>query len=179
MENKSLVSLVSKVSQIEKHLLEGDGVLPPELEQEFDLLSNLTKEKVDAYYFVMQALDARALYLKDMENQFKHARQTLENHKEQMRGNIRHSMCALTTDLLEGYDFRFKLSNGKSKLIIDEEVLPAEYWKRECVDVPDKELLERELLLGKEVLGAHFEASTTLRSYINPGTKAKPVKEIK
>jgi hypothetical protein len=56
----------------------------------------------------------------------------------------------------------FRVSKNPVRTIINEEILPAEYWKEVISRAPDKEKIESELDAGKEVIGAYYEQPTRL-----------------
>ena len=177
-ENKSLVSLVQELTQIERELIQNEGTLSPESEQLFDLTQGDIKTKVDRYKHVMDAMDARSVYFKERADEMARARKLFESQKERLKSILKYAMTSLDTPELEGYDWRWRLSPLKDKLVIDATELPREYMKEEKIMVPNREAIEGDLLLGKTILGARFESSTMLRSYVNPVGKAKAVKEV-
>ncbi len=101
----------------------------------------------------------------------------LENQVERLRGNLKYVMTSMTTAELEGNNWRWQLSRGKPKLVVDEAKLSPVYFKLVYSKVIDKERIEGDLALGLPVEGAHLEETATLRSYVNKSALARPVTE--
>lgn len=174
--NKSLMAITAEVIAVERALIENDGVLPPEIEEQFNLATGDLKDKVDRYWIVLEALDARAGYFKSLAESATAARKMIENKHASLKANLKFTMQQLNLSELEGNDYRYKLSNSKPKLVIDDDALPPGYKKAVQTFVPDKEQIENDLALGMSVPGAHMETVQSLRGYMNAGAKAKPIK---
>lgn len=177
--NTSLVGLVHEITEIERQLIQGEGQLSPEIEALFDLTTGAIKDKVDRYKFIMDAMDARSVYFKDLSDQMTSARRLFENQKNRLKENLKYAMTNMDTTELEGHDWRFKLSRLKDKVVIDQSKLPSEYMKDEVIRVVDKDAIESALMLGETIPGVTTEPSTQLRPYVNPAGRAKTVKEIR
>lgn len=180
MENRSLITMVSEFGAIEQQILENDGMLTPEMERALDLTQGEIKEKVDRYYLFTKSLEAKSTYFKDMENQWKRARQAMENLADGLKNRMKLAMKMKGTTEMEGINFRYILSSGKSKLMIeDESQVPETYWKTRTIEERylDKEALEADILLGASIPGVRVEPVQQLRSYVTTVGRAKPVKE--
>lgn len=177
-ENKSLIALVHEITEIERQLIEAEGQLTPQMEELFNLTTGNLKEKADRYKFVMDSLDARAVYFAERGEEMDRASKLFENMKKRLKENLKFAMRAMQTTDLEGIDWRWKLSPLADRLEIDKKCLPSGFFKDEIIKVPDREKIEKALLLGEKVEGAEFKPSESLRPYVNKTGRAKPVKEI-
>lgn len=176
-EPKSLILMTQEIIELERALLENDGVLPPEMEERFNLTTGTLASKVDNYKYVMAAMDARSVYFKDLENQAKAARQIFDNTKDRLKDLLKWSMHSLDVRELLGHDWRFVLSGSKNRLVIDETKLPPKYFKEVKSLVPDKDLIEGDMALGTIIDGVTTEPVEQLRSYVNNAGRARQVKE--
>ena len=174
---KNLVHLANRVADLEQALLENDGVLPPELEEQFDLSTGELREKIDRYKYVIDAFESRAEYFKKMEADVKAAKKIFDNQAERLRDRLKYVMNAGGETELVGHDWRFKLSNAKEKLVVGKEV-PDEFMKDVVVREVDKESIITSIKMGFPVAGCELVPSQSMRVYVNAGTKARPVKEI-
>lgn len=178
MSERSLVTLMHEITQIETLLIESGGEMTPLLEEAFDLTKGEIRTKADSYKIIMDAMDARSVYFKERADEMVYARRIFENHKQRLKDNLKFFMHATAQTDLEGYDWRWKLTPLKDRLVIDEKALPPEYFKTETIQVVDRERIEGDLVLGTEIAGVTREPSEMLRSYVNKVAKAKPVKEV-
>lgn len=179
---KSLIALVGDFAAFDKQLVESGGEITPEMEAALDLTGADMARKVDGYKLYMDHLDAQAMYFEDIEKQAQHGKRLFNNHREKMKENLKFAMTCLGVDELAGEAFRFKKSTLKPKLVIEsQDALPPSYIKKEMVEVTsiDKESLMIDLGLGKSVAGAQLVDVVSVRSYVNPAAKARPVKELK
>lgn len=176
---KALSSLAIEVLEIQKQIIENDGVLPAELEAKLDLNGELMADKVDSYKYVLDACEWGAAWMKSMADQATARRKSFEGIRERLKANVKFSMLRMDTTDLKGHEHRFKLSQLKSKLVIDETRLPQTWWKEVTTTtlVPDKESIEAQLLLGIPIEGASFEPVHQIRVY--PNNEPKQVKGTK
>lgn len=176
-ESKSLVDLVRELTEIERQIIEGDGALPPETEQMFDLTHGEIATKVDRYKHVIDALEMRAMHFKAMADEATAARRTFENHRQRLRENLKFAIKSMDTDEVCGHDWRYKLSTLKPRLVIDESQLPRDWFIHETIvqSSPDKEGILKAMQLGEEIPGCTLESSEQLRSYVNHAGRAREV----
>jgi hypothetical protein len=174
---KSLVAMMSDVMAMENALIESGGELTPEMEQEWALTQDNFQDKVDRYYYVIEGLVSRAEYFRSIERQAQAARRVFESQEERLKNNLKYAMVEMTVAELRGHDYRYRLVQTKPKLVIDQDLLPAAYFKEEVTRVPDRALIEQDLELGVRIPGVELVESAHVRPYVNAGTKAKQVKE--
>lgn len=178
-EQKSLLTLTSEIAAIEQAILANDGELTPEIEKMLDLSTGDMKSKVDSYKHVMDAIDWRAAYFKSIKDQAAAAQKTFDGLKDRLKNNLKFCATKLKTDDLRGHDWRFKISTLKPKIVFDGTPVPPEFCKEVVTKTmaPDRDAIEKALLLGEAVPGAAFEEVQSLRSYVN--NEPKQVKEAK
>lgn len=169
---RNLVAIAAHIADIERQILEAGGELTPEIEAAFDLSQGEFSEKIDRYYWMIQACDWRAAQFKSIADQGTAARKNFENVKERLKDRLKLVAKEGDVDELKGVDWRFKISvSSKPKLVFTGEPIPQEWCKEEIKFVPDKERIENALLMGEKVPGVHFEDVQSIRSYPNKGPK--------
>lgn len=172
----TLLALVDVFNHLDQKLIESAGEMTPELETALAITEENMREKVDNYAYYIDHLESRAEYFKSIEANARAARQIFENQKERLRERLKFAMANLNRTDLEGDDFRYKLSPTKPRLVIDEKVLPDQYKVVTVTQVPDKDAIQKDLILGMKIEGCHFEESKALRRYVN-STSKKVVKK--
>lgn len=176
MKGGTLVELTSEILAIEHALMEADGELPPEIETQLDLAQGNLAEKVDRYRYIIEALESRAKYFAEIEKQMKGAKKVFENQRDRLRERLRFAIKATGGRELAGHDWRYLLSPGKDKLVIDEEKLAPEYLRERIVKEPDRDHIEDVLRCGFDLEGVTVEKVETLRCYVNAAGRAREVK---
>ena len=168
--NKSLSTLVQDELQWMNRLYEGGGEISETMEKELDLHQGKIPAKVDNYYYRRERLKAEIQILKDRENDIKRVRKSLEGGLIWLNNNLHNAMVELETDRLDGNDYYFKRSRGKAKVdILDEEKVPATFFKEEVIYTMQKDSIKDALDKGDEVPGARLVESYSLRNYPQKG----------
>jgi len=165
----SLEIIVSKKISIMESLL--DGELTDELEAELDNLDISQAKKVDGYYYRLNELESIEAKLKEIEEKFNLARKRAKKLQEKMKDRLKKISLDLQMPVIEGENFKFKVSKGKDKLVINEacmDDLREQFPKQKVVVELDKDALQDSLLMGFTFEGASLEP--TLR--ITSGVKA-------
>ena len=175
-ENKSLITLAKESNQLEVMLLESGGEVTPEIEAMLTVKEVNLPSKVDNYYHVMHRLDGLEIHYKEMADKFQKAAKTFSGASKSLKDRLKIAMRELGEDEIKGNDFRFKLSNSKPSLIIeDDKVIPKDYFVQVTETVLEKDRLLEDLKIG-EVAGARLEPSFSLRSYVNTPKATKKAK---
>lgn len=161
MSDKNKFAMVAKsMASLEMMIIEGGGA-SPEIEAE---LRSLTTN-IDLSAELIEQCESRSDYFRKKAAFFASVAKNFERAESYMRQMIKDDMIAHNITELLGTDVRFKLSNSKPKLVIDEATLDQAYIMH--VPQPDKRKIEEALSLGLEVPGAQFEEVKALRSYVN------------
>jgi hypothetical protein len=166
-ENKSLVSIVSEVNQIETMLIESGGEITPEIECALAVRDASVATKVDGYSYILDRLESLEEHYKNQAAFFSVISKQCKGAKDRLKDNLKGAMQEMGLDEIKGNDFRFKLSNSKPALeILDLGVVPKGY-KKEVITVEiDKKALADDLAVG-EIPGARLVPSFSLRKYAN------------
>lgn len=165
--SKSLVNIINEFSRLDSLLIESGGELTEELEQALALNEKNLQQKVDGYKLYIEHLKTRAEYFKNLENEAKEARKMFENVEDKLKERIKHVMSFLNVNEIEGETFRFKLIEGKDKLVVKDEALVSDEYKREVVSLElDKEKLLHDLQSGLKIEGVEIQVIKSLRTYI-------------
>ena len=165
-------------------LLETGGEVNETLEAWLMEIDHSLTTKVDSYVFIQGELESEARRLRDQAREISDAAKSIENISERLNSRIKEVMSSLSTSEINGATYRYVLSDGKPKLIIDglaeknvrllmADNLPNEYKMQVTYWVVDKEKIEADLLDMKSVPGCRFEKSNSLRKYVNKGDKKK------
>lgn len=171
----SLVKIANDVTLLEQKLLESQGETNPEIEALLVVEAELLPAKVDNYSLFMNRCKAvEQFYLERADFFYKVAKQ-LSNVQDQLNTNIKIAMQTMGVDELSGKDVRFKLQGVKAKVVIVDETLIPEDYKKEVIKYEiEKERLRGDLEIGA-VPGARLEKSYSLKTY--PATPQKGKKD--
>jgi len=170
-DNQSLIRLVQSSNSLVQALLETGGELTPEIEAALAHIDTKLPEKVDSYQSIMDRLEIESEYWALKADQFKKMATACKNARERLKDNIKYAMNELGQTELVGNDFKFKLSNSKPKLVVDDVSLDRAYFMQVTETVVDKKRIEEDLRLGIPVKGAKLEEVKSLRSSLNKGSK--------
>ena len=168
---ETLPTLVTKSQSITNQIIENGGELTPELEEQLDNVTLDVGEKIDNYNFVMERIKIEETYWKSKADQMTRIARGCKNMRDRMKTSIKEAMKAMDTKEVEGFNYRFKLTNVKPKLIVDEAMLPVKYTKEVITHEANKERIREDLTEGIGVRGASLEQGHALRIYPNKGVK--------
>lgn len=170
-ESKSLVQVSLEMGEILSQIAENGGELSEVLEQAFDVKGEELAVKADRYAMFLERLDVEADFWKQKAESYLKVSKSCKALKDRLNDNIKTAMRAMNTDELNGEEMRFKLSRTKPKLVLDEAVLPVGFKMQVTEYVPDKKRIEEALEVGEQIPGAKFEATYSLRKYLNARKK--------
>ena len=165
----SLQSIVADSLQISMLLGETGGELTPEIEA---MLTCNTKDlaiKLDSYVAIMDQFEAQCELWKAKAAQIAKVAKSFDTARERLKSNVKLAMDMMGTTEVKGDLFRFKLSNVKPSLIIDEKLIPNEFKNAVTSFVIDKERIKEAIAAGTQVQGATVVHSMSLRNYPNTG----------
>jgi hypothetical protein len=174
MENKSLITIVNESASIEAMLIESGGELTDEIQNFLSVNASELATKVDGYHMIIDRFDSLKKYYAEKAEFFKTISIQCDNASKRLKENIKFAMIEMNVDEIKGHDMRFKLSNGAGKLVIDDsEMVPVEF-KEEKTETIIKSADLKEALKKGPVVGAHIEATQSVRAYANlPEKKSK------
>lgn len=177
-EERSLVALMKDFNALDELLIESGGELDPVLEQWMQLNEKNISEKVDGYKLFMDHLAAKIDFLKGMEEEIYGTRKALANQIDRMKNTLKFAAAQMQKDELLGERYRFKISESKPKLSIeDADSIPAQFMTETIVFKPDLEALQKAIDAGEVIPGVKLVTTVSLRSYVN--SKGKSKKELK
>lgn len=169
--SESLRALVAQATNLSTALIESGGELPPEMEAALTEIDVKLPIKIDGYAVIMERLEMESEYWKQKAELYVDISRGCLKARERLKESLKFAMGQLGADELKGIDVRFKLSNAKPKLVINEALLETGYLIAQTVSVPDKKRIEQDLKDGIAIEGAMFMESKSLRSYANKGAK--------
>jgi hypothetical protein len=162
-QNKSLIDLSKETQEFEQKILEAEGEITPEIEKSLAELTKDLANKVDNYEMLMKGLEARTELFRMQSQRFTKAAISIDNLIERLRDNIKIAMTHMNVTELQGNFIKWKLSSSNSKLVIDDQSLIPEKYKKVEISI-DKAKVKDALKDGETVPGARLEVGVTLRS---------------
>lgn len=171
IEQDTLFSLVQQANVISRMLAESGGEITPELDALMANVDVKLPEKIDGYHVVMERLEVEAKYWKDKSTAYALMAKAHTAIQEKIKERLKEAMKALGVDEIKGHDVRFKLSNVKPSLVIDEAKLDPSYTMVVTETVPDKERIRAALSEGARIPGAQLVPGQSLRPYLNKKEK--------
>jgi hypothetical protein len=169
--SNSLYALVAESQNITSALIESGGQLSPELEEALINLEVKLPSKIDAYAAVLERMEMEEEYWKAKAKQYQSIAKGCLNVREKIKESLKTAAEALGSDELLGVDSRFKITNSNPKLIIDQQLLSEDYLVKKVIFEPDSDKIKDDLKAGKEISGAWFLNSKSIRIYANKGAK--------
>jgi len=165
--NKSLIQITNEFLELDRMLIESGGELNEEIENALALNQKDLQVKVDKYKLYMDHLKQRTEYFKDLETEARDARKVFENSSDKLKDRIKYMMNTLNVNEIDGEAFRFKLIEGKDKVVInDQTAIPQDYFIPVTSFTLDKEKLLQDLQSGLKIDGVDIEVIKTLRTYL-------------
>ncbi len=149
---------------------ESGGELTPTVEAWLKEIETGLATKVDSYRNFIEDLQDEGAKLRRRAQELAGAAQSLERLADSMRDRIKFVMQQLGTDEVKGEFYRFKLSELKPKMVIDDLAkIPLDLLMTVTETVVDKERIRGLLDAGVAVPGARLEPVKSLRDYVNKG----------
>jgi hypothetical protein len=145
-------------------LLLSDPELPPEVVNDtLDAIEGEFENKALAVAAFIGNLELEAAAVHEVEDRMTKRRKALEGRAESLRGYLHFHMERLELKQLKSAELTVKIKRNPPRVVIDNEtLLPDEYKEVELKLTVRKSLVQKALGEGREVAGAHLEASTRL-----------------
>lgn len=184
---RQIVGEITLAAKIEEKLVEGGGVISPEIEHliDFELkkLAELRDEKlpvkVDSYAGVMDRLSKLSEMYQQRALQITLIAGALQGIVDKCEDNLKAAMIELEVQELKGHDVKFRLQKSPPSCVIDNEELVHGDYKVERKPVVDKKKILEDLKLGVPVAGCHLEQTSHVRKYLNTKGDANAVRTDK
>lgn len=150
-----------------EQILNNNGEITPELEQQLESFNPDLPAKVDRYYYFLEDLEAQSKLYRENAKRFAEAARSIDSFMNRLEDRVKIVMQTFNKTELNGDLIRYKLSKCQKKLIIDPKLLESKYFIRVTELVPDNENIKKALESGETIKGARLEGGFTLRSYLN------------
>jgi hypothetical protein len=164
----TLVDLAREALELTQTIIESGGEITSEIEERVEANELRIADKVDAYSFIEERLDAEAQYWDRKAKAFANIARGFKGARERLLARIKFFMGEMQLKEVQGHDYRFVLAGSMPRLVVNEALLPAEYKMQVTQVIPDKERIREALLLGANIPGAYLEETGALRKYENP-----------
>lgn len=155
--------LTSLSESLNSRIIENCGELTPETEAELIELDLQTREKVDAYSYVIKRAKFEANFWKE------EAEAAMANVKgflkleEWYKQAIKNRMLVDNTKEVLGNKTKFMLVPLNPKMLIDEKFLEDRFYREEVLKKIDRSLIEEAIRQGEAVAGVTLEPVYALR----------------
>ena len=166
-ETKTLVRVLNEKQALVNELIESGGEISEALEFALDITEQALVQKVDGYFFVIDAFESKEKQLKELADELYDAAKMCKNESQRIKDHVKNRMRELEVKELQGGMRRFTLSTGKASVSVDEALLPAQYTKESIVVSADKDLIKKALDEGLDVPGARLMETWVLKSTVN------------
>lgn len=166
-QSGSLRSLVTLSNDLLNQLLESNGQLTPELEEQLSKLEIALPAKVDSYAYLIDRFEAEAEFWKARAENNALVMKACLAAQKRLKDNLKFAMQEQKAGEIKGNEVRFKLQNSKPSLVIDETIIDPAYTYQHVETRIDKKKIEEDLKIGVPVKGATLEPSFSLRVYAN------------
>ena len=134
---KSLNDILEEYQKIENELINNNGEISSELEEQLNLHELELGDKLNGYEHFVRYLKSKIEYLKNMEQHYANRRKILENSIKRCKKSMVTSLLITGKNKIKTDDFNFNL--GKSeRWSIDLELLDDNYKK----ELEDQDLIE-------------------------------------
>jgi hypothetical protein len=163
-----LPEIVKQTNQILEEIIEQDGTdVPKYLMAELTNADLVLKDKIDSYHHVISRFTMETEYWKAQAEKYTRVAKACDNVKKRLRENIKFAMLNLDQKEIAGTNFKFKLCKSKSKMEIDESVLPSKFLTEIISYEPNRIQIQAALDKGEKVPGVKLIPCESLRILIN------------
>jgi hypothetical protein len=162
----NLETLIKQSTQLAGALVECQGELTPELEAALDLVNEKLPQKIDNYGYLIDRLEVEATFLGEKIKQIADLQSKIVTAHEQLKERMTFHLHSVEDKTLLGNEYKFKLSPTAGRTVVDEKVLPMDYWKTEVLKRVDREKIKADLKTGKEIPGCKIEQTWSFRKTI-------------
>lgn len=166
IKNKSLLDITKEYREIEEKLIDSNGEIDDNLELFLAEKTQALTTKIDACVYIIERLKEGESYFKSKADQYNRLAKSHAMAELRLKDRIKFVMNTTENNELLGEENKFKLTGGRSRLVIeDEKKIPQEFIKTITTveSFPDKELIETAINNGIEVPGTHKEEVWSLR----------------
>jgi hypothetical protein len=163
-KSKSLIQLETEALEIEQRLLASDGEIDEIMETMLTQLENDLSDKAESYAIVIKRLESASEHMASRRDEYQKAQMKLKNAAQNLKDRVKATMLRLDKKDLGSADVSFKLSRAKPVLVIEnEDIIPNAFKKIVTTEVVDKDHVRAHLELGMNVDGAMLLDNVALR----------------
>lgn len=124
-------------------------------------LNDAIEEKADGYAVIISKLKEELNYANEKAKKWSAKQKSLKQRIAFLKENLQHSMETTGKTKFKTTDWSFWIQKNQPKLIVNEEDLPASYFKE--IYVPDNEKIKNDLKKSKAISGAKLVSSESVR----------------
>lgn len=126
-------------------------------------INDALEDKADGYASVIKSLQADNSAIDEEIKRLKQRKTSNENGVKRLKDNLKESMELTGKEKFKTAFNSFSISkNAPSKEVLDEKLIPKDYWISQAPKINSKLLLD-DLKAGKEVPGAEIKQTRSLR----------------
>lgn len=173
----TLFDIVKNHKSLDEILLEQDGEITDQQQEQIvdswmiEIKSDLAT-KADGYKYRMDNIDSASKALRDRARQVSNAASVLENLSDLLKEKMKQAMIEMGVTHIDGNQFKFKLSDGRSSAVVThQDLLPSKYMVETISLSVDKDKILEDLKSGVDVPGAELKTASVLRVTINKNYK--------
>lgn len=134
------------------------------LEDTLESLNDTIELKADGYARIIRNLEANAVALKTEIDRLTNRRRSIENSIDRLKENLKNAMIATGKEKIKTDLFNVTVVNNPVAVnVIDEKLIPEEYFKVEIIRKLDKLSLRDAIKSGEEIQGARLMQGKGLR----------------
>ena len=134
------------------------------LEDTLESLNDTIELKADGYARIIRNLEANAVALKTEIDRLTNRRRSIENSIDRLKENLKNAMIATGKEKIKTDLFNVTVVNNPVAVnVIDEKLIPEEYFKVEIIRKLDKISLRDAIKNGEEIQGAKLMQGKGLR----------------
>lgn len=133
------------------------------LKDTLESINDALEDKADGYASIVRSLEANNKAIDEEIKRLKQRKTSNENGIKRLKENLKETMEITGKTKFKTTFNSFSISkNAPSKDVIDEKLIPADYWISQAPKINSKLLLD-DLKSGKEVPGAELKQTRSLR----------------
>ncbi len=134
------------------------------LEDTLESINDTIELKADGYARIIRNLEANAVALKTEIDRLTNRRRSIENSIDRLKENLKNAMIATGKEKIKTDLFNVTVVNNPVAVnVIDEKLIPEEYFKVEIIRKLDKISLRDAIKNGEEIQGAELMQGKGLR----------------
>jgi hypothetical protein len=134
------------------------------LEDTLESINDAIEVKADGYARIIRNLEANAVALKTEIDRLTNRRRSIENSIDRLKENLKNAMIATGKEKIKTDLFNVTVVNNPVAVnVIDEKLIPEEYFKVEIIRKLDKLSLRDAIKNGEEIQGAELMQGKGLR----------------